>query len=57
MAILRLLASLPVLAGCMAALLLISMLLRFPLLLIAVLLTCWIFSRLLQTNHLTDRVT
>lgn len=52
MAILRLLASLfvfvGILAGCMAALLLIVVLLRFPLLLIAVLLTCWISSRLQQ---------
>ncbi len=52
MAILRLLASLFVfvglLVGCVAALLLVVVLLRFPLLLIAVLLTCWIFSRLRQ---------
>ncbi|MGU0820634.1 hypothetical protein AXX04_04090 [Pseudomonas aeruginosa] len=52
MAILRLLASLfvfvGILVGCVAALLLIVVLLRFPLLLIAVLLTCWIFSRLRQ---------
>lgn len=51
MAILRLLAALLVFAGilvgCVAALLLIVVLLRFPLLLIAVLLTCWIFRRLL----------
>jgi len=50
MAILRLLASLFVFVGvlvrCVAALLLLVVLLRFPLLLIAVLLTCWIFSRL-----------
>ncbi|MNZ80779.1 hypothetical protein D3C78_994250 [compost metagenome] len=53
MAILNLLASLLVfagiLAGCMAALLLVIMLLRFPLLLIAVVLACWVFSRLLET--------
>lgn len=53
MAILRLLASLfifvGILVGCVAALLLIVVLLRFPLLLIAVLLACWIFSQLLQT--------
>ncbi|SEJ66371.1 hypothetical protein SAMN05216201_113102 [Pseudomonas linyingensis] len=52
MAILRLLASLCVfvgiLAGCIATLLLVVILLRFPLLLIAVLLACWIFSRLRQ---------
>lgn len=51
MAILRLLASLfvfvGILVGCVAALLLIVVLLRFPLLLIAVLLTCWIFRSLL----------
>lgn len=52
MAILRILASLfvfvGILVGCVTALLLIVVLLRFPLLLIAVLLTCWIFSRLRQ---------
>jgi chromate transport protein ChrA len=52
MAILRLLASLSIfvgiLVGCVAALLLVVVLLRFPLLLIAALLTCWIFSRLWQ---------
>jgi len=52
MAILRLLAALlafaGILAGCLAVLLLIIVLLRFPLLLIAVLLTCWIFSHLWQ---------
>lgn len=52
MAILRLLASLfvfvSILVGCVAALLLIVVLLRFPLLLIAVLLTCWVFNRLRQ---------
>lgn len=53
MAILRLLASLfvfvGILVGCVAALLLVVVLLRFPLLLIAVLLACWVFSRLLET--------
>lgn len=53
MAILRLLASLfvfvGILAGCVAALLLIVVLLRFPLLLIAVLLACWLFRRLSPT--------
>ncbi len=52
MAMLRLLAALfvfvGVLVGCVAALLLVVVLLRFPLLLFAVLLTCWIFSRLRQ---------
>jgi hypothetical protein len=38
-----------ILVGCIAALLLIVMLLRFPLLLIAVLLACWIFGRLTET--------
>lgn len=56
MAILRLLASLfifvGILVGCVAALLLVVVLLRFPLLLIAVLLTCWIFSQLRQ---ITDK--
>ena len=41
-----------ILVGCVAALLLVVLLLRFPLLLIAVLLTCWIFSRLRQ---ITDK--
>ena len=59
MAILRLLASLfifvGILVGCVAALLLVVMLLRFPLLLFAVLLACWIFSRLrLQISLPTD---
>lgn len=53
MAILHLLASLLVfagiVAGCMTALLLVIVLLRFPLLLIAVLLACWVFSLLLET--------
>ena len=35
-----------ILAGCMAALLLIIAMVRFPPLLIALLLACWIFSRL-----------
>lgn len=52
MAILRILAALfvfvGILAGCMAALLLIIVLLRFPLLLIAILLACWIFRHLSQ---------
>lgn len=50
MAILRLLAALfvfvGILAGCVVALLLVILLVRFPPLLIAVLLACWIFSRL-----------
>lgn len=38
-----------ILAGCLAALLLVILMVRFPPLLIAVLLTCWIFSRFQQT--------
>ena len=36
-------------AGCLALLLLVILMVRFPPLLMAVLLTCWIFSRLQQT--------
>ena len=39
-----------ILAGCMAALLLLILMVRFPPLLIAVVLSCWIFSRLLNTT-------
>lgn len=35
-----------ILAGCVTALLLVIMMVRFPPLLIAVLLACWVFSRL-----------
>ncbi|MEN1579718.1 hypothetical protein AAIH51_15095 [Pseudomonas aeruginosa] len=53
MAMLRLMAALfvfvGILAGCMVALLLVILMVRFPPLLIAVLLACWIFSRLQQT--------
>jgi len=35
-----------ILAGCVTALLLVIMMLRLPPLLIAVLLACWVFSRL-----------
>lgn len=35
-----------ILAGCLALLLMVILLVRFPPLLIAVLLACWIFSRL-----------
>ena len=35
-----------ILAGCMAAMLLMLVVIRFPPLLIALLLACWIFSRL-----------
>lgn len=48
-----------ILAGCLAALLLVILMVRFPPLLIAVLLACWIFSRLQQTcrriTTLTER--
>ena len=54
MAILRLLASLfvfvGILVGCVAALLLVLVLLRFPLLLIVMLLACWICSRVGQNT-------
>lgn len=50
LAVLKLLGALLVffgiIAGCMAALLLVIVMVRFPPLLIAVLLACWIFSRL-----------
>ena len=35
-----------ILAGCVTALALVILMLRFPVLLVAVLLTCWIFSRI-----------
>jgi hypothetical protein len=34
-----------ILAGCVTALALVILMLRFPVLLVAVLLTCWIFSK------------
>ena len=43
-----------ILAGCMAALLLGILMVRFPLLLIALVLTCWIFSRLRNTTDKTS---
>lgn len=39
-----------ILVGCLALLLLVILMVRFPPLLIAVLLTCWIVSRLLNTS-------
>lgn len=39
-----------ILAGCLALLLLVILMVRFPPLLIAVLLTCWIVNRLLNTS-------
>lgn len=35
-----------ILAGCVTALALVILMLRFPVLLVAVLLTCWMFSRI-----------
>ena len=35
-----------ILAGCVTALLLVILMVRFPPLLIAILLACWVFSRL-----------
>ncbi len=40
-----------ILAGCLAMLLLVILLVRFPPLLVAVILACWIFSRLLKAFH------
>ncbi len=58
MAILRLLAALlafaGILAGCLAVLLLIIVLLRFPPLLIALLLACWVCGRLLEISDSSD---
>ncbi len=39
-----------ILAGCLTLLLLVLLMVRFPPILIAVLLTCWIVSRLLNTS-------
>lgn len=55
MTMLRLLAALfvfvGILAGCVAALLLVILMVRFPPLLIAVLLACWIFNRLANSTE------
>jgi len=40
-----------ILAGCLAMLLLVIVMLRFPPLLGAVILACWIFSRVLKAFH------
>lgn len=40
-----------ILAGCLAMLLLVILLVRFPPLLVAVILACWIFNRLLKAFH------
>tara|TARA_Y100001968_G_scaffold333646_1_gene397889 strand:+ start:2671 stop:2847 length:177 start_codon:yes stop_codon:yes gene_type:complete len=39
-----------ILAGCLAVLLLVMLMVRFPPLLIAVVLACWIFSRIGDTE-------
>lgn len=39
-----------ILGGCITAILLLILMVRFPLLLIAVVLTCWIFNRLRSTT-------
>jgi hypothetical protein len=39
-----------ILAGCLAILLLVILMVRFPLLLAAVALACWILNRLMQTT-------
>ena len=44
-----------ILAGCMAALLLIIAMVRFPPLLIALLLACWIFNRLQNAFRKTSK--
>lgn len=41
-----------ILAGCVTALALVILMLRFPMLLGAVLLTCWIFSRIQSKNQI-----
>ncbi len=43
-----------IVAGCMAALLLLIVVVRFPPLLIAVLLACWVFSRLQSAYRKTS---
>lgn len=59
MAVLRLLSAflifVGILTGCVAALLLVILMVRFPPLLIAVLLTCWIFSRLQNSERKASR--
>lgn len=44
-----------ILAGCLAMLLVVVLLVRFPPLLIAVLLACWIFSWLPSNTEKPDR--
>jgi len=41
-----------ILAGCVTALALAILMLRFPVLLVAVLLTCWIFSRIQSKSQI-----
>ena len=43
-----------ILAGCITAILLLILMVRFPLLLIAVVLTCWICSRLWSSTKDTE---
>lgn len=43
-----------ILAGCVTALALMILMLRFPVLLVAVLLTCWIFSRIQSKSQTRD---
>ncbi len=54
MAILRVVAALfvfvGILAGCVAALLMVFLLVRFPLLVLPVLLTCWVFSQIQKST-------
>lgn len=40
-----------ILAGCLAILLLVILMVRFPPLLIAVLVACWLLSRLKKSSH------
>jgi len=58
MAVLKLVASLfvfvGILAGCVAGLFMIFLVVRFPLLLLPVLLTCWIFRQLQKTTDGPD---
>ena len=44
-----------ILAGCMAAMLLMLVVIRFPPLLIALLLACWIFNRLQNAFRKTSK--
>lgn len=54
MAILRVVAALfvfiGILAGCVAALLVVILLVRFPLLVLPILLSCWVFSQMQEST-------